>query len=167
MTNKLVGLVLLGISLLLLFIFIFTFRGLATESEQLGCFGSANCKPIQQSISLLHIGFGLFGFILALGVYLLIFSKSDQVIMAHLQQGQQKISSEEKFSILLLALDNFEKKVIQEVRTQDGITQNTLRLRTDMSKAKLSQVLSSLEKKGLVKRDQTGKTLAIRLKISF
>jgi len=61
-------------------------------------------------------------------------------------------------------LDEFEKEVITAVREQEGITQNTLRLRVDMSKAKLSQVLGNLEKKGLIKREKERKTFAVYLR---
>ena len=61
-------------------------------------------------------------------------------------------------------LDSFEKKAMKAVKEQDGITQNTLRIRTDMSKAKLSYVLQDLEERGLIKRVKKGKTLAVFLK---
>ena len=54
---------------------------------------------------------------------------------------------------------------MKAIKEQDGITQNTLRLRVDMSKAKLSYVLQELEKRNLIKRIQKGKTLAIYLKV--
>ena len=53
----------------------------------------------------------------------------------------------------------------RQVREQEGITQNTLRLRLNMSKAKLSYVLQELEKRNLIKRIKKGKTLAIYLRI--
>ena len=55
--------------------------------------------------------------------------------------------------------------MIEAIREQDGITQNTLRLRVNMSKAKLSYVLQELEKRGLIKRIEKGKTLAIYLRV--
>ena len=70
-----------------------------------------------------------------------------------------------KFEIIMKALDPFEQKVVKAISEQDGITQNTLRLRLDMSKAKLSYVLQELEKRGIIKRIEKGKTLAIYLKI--
>lgn len=66
-----------------------------------------------------------------------------------------------------MGLDEFEKQTLIAIRKQEGITQNTLRLRVDMSKAKLSQTLSSLEKKQIVTRSPKGKTLAIFSKLEF
>ena len=80
------------------------------------------------------------------------------------EENSQKIK-EEKFSIIMKALDPFEQKVLTSIKEQDGITQNTLRLRTDMSKAKLSYVLQELEKRNLIKRMPKGKTLEVWLKI--
>ena len=50
------------------------------------------------------------------------------------------------------------------MRDQEGITQNTLRLRVDMSKAKLSYVLRDLEKRDLITKVKKGKTHAVFLK---
>jgi uncharacterized membrane protein len=63
------------------------------------------------------------------------------------------------------ALDPFEQKVIEAIREQNGITQNTLRLRTNMSKSKLSIVLKELERRELIKRVGKGKTLSVFLRI--
>lgn len=73
----------------------------------------------------------------------------------------------EKFNIILSALDESEQKVMKAVREQDGITQSTLRIRTDMSKTKLSLVLKDLEGKNLVKKVIKGKTNQIFLKRAF
>jgi len=71
---------------------------------------------------------------------------------------------EEKFKILLTGLDEDEKKVITAVKEQDGISQSTLKYRTNLSKTKLSMVLSQLEKKGLIAKVKKGKTNDIFLK---
>jgi len=106
------------------------------------------------------------GFIFALGFYLLVFARGEQAILQRLEEEKNKKLTEEKFSLIARGLDDFEKKVIAAVREQDGITQNTLRLRTAFSKAKLSYVLQDLEKKGLITRVPAGKTLAVHLKIA-
>ena len=76
-------------------------------------------------------------------------------------------TEEEKFNILLKGLNHDEKKILNAVKEQDGITQQTLRLRTDIHKSKLSIVLDGLEKKGLVTRKEKGKTKQVFLKIGL
>ena len=107
---------------------------------------------------------GAFGFLFALAFYLLFFSKGEEAIVERLEKDTHKRLGEEKFSVLLKGLDAFEKEALTIIRNQEGITQNTLRLRVNMSKAKLSHVLQNLERKGLLKREDKNKTKAIYLK---
>ena len=105
--------------------------------------------------------------IIALGMYLIFFEKSQKEIISTLKKEKHIQSEEEKFSILLKGLSGDEQKIIKAVKEQDGITQQTLRLRTDMHKSKLSIVLDGLEKKGIVKRAAKGKTKQVFLKIAL
>lgn len=100
----------------------------------------------------------------SLGVYLIFFEKSQQEVIKALKETKDDKLKDEKFGILLSGLDEYEKKAIKAVKEQDGITQATLRIRTDMSKAKLSVVLAGLEKKGLIKKVVKGKTNQVFLK---
>jgi uncharacterized membrane protein len=167
MNNKRVGIILFIISIALLVIFITVSTNLEAKSEELGCFQNKDCEPIQTSLSFTHVGYGIFGFILALSFYLLFLSKGDGAILQHLEEKQQQLTSSQKFDILLRGLDTFEQEVIQTVHVEPGILQNALRLRVDMSKAKLSQVLAQLEKKKLIKREPQKKTLAIYPTLDF
>ena len=164
MDNKRLGVVLLVLSVILLVIFVVVVNSLNQDIAALGCYQDPGCKRLETSLSIVHFAFGIFGFLLALGFYLLFFSKGEEAIVKRLEEDTQKKLTEEKYAILLKGLDDFEKKVITSVREQDGITQNTLALRVDMSKAKLSQVLANLEKKGLIRRVPEKKTLAVHLK---
>ena len=103
----------------------------------------------------------------ALGIYLVFFEKSQKAIISTLEQQKQIQVGEEKFDILLKGLNQDEQKVLKAVKEQDGITQQTLRLRTDLHKSKLSIVLDGLEKKGLIAKVQKGKTNQIYLKIGI
>lgn len=105
--------------------------------------------------------------IISLGAYLIIFDKSQKEIISTLNKQKQIQASEEKMEILLKGLDSDEQKVIKAIKEQDGITQQTLRLRTDLHKSKLSIILERLEKKGLVKRSSEGKTKKVFLKIDL
>ena len=168
MENKKLG-VLFAIFSIVFLGFLIYFNGLLySQSDTLNCNVGEECRQVEQSISYTHIGFGFFGFMFALGFYLFFFNKTDQSnenIMKRLEDHKNEKTSEEKFSILLRALGPYEQKVLKAVKEQDGITQSTLRLRTDMSKAKLSYVLQDLEKKNLISRKAKGKTLEVWLKI--
>lgn len=106
-----------------------------------------------------------------LGIYLVFFEKSrvkleekHEEIIQTLAETKKKETEEEHFNILLQGLDDYEKKVLQAVKEQDGIGQNTLRLRTELSKTKLSMVLSQMEKKGLIAKIKKGKINEVFLK---
>jgi uncharacterized membrane protein len=120
---------------------------------------------IEKSITTTHLAFGFFGFMFALGFYILFFNKSEERILKRLEDEKSLKINDEKFSYILMGLDSYGKKVLKAVKEQDGITQNTLKLRVDMSKAKLSYVLQELEKRDLIKRNKKGKTLQIFLRV--
>jgi uncharacterized membrane protein len=166
MENKKLGVLFIIISFIFLG-FLFYFNGALNESsDEIGCIvDSKDCSNIEKNISMTNMAFGFFGFMLALGIYILFFNKTEEKIMRRLEDEKNQKVNDEKFKYILMALDDYEKKVLKSIREQDGITQNTLRLRTDMSKAKLSYVLQELEKRNLIKRVQKGKTLEVWLKI--
>ncbi len=106
-----------------------------------------------------------------IGIYLISFEKSQkileknqEIIVKTLKDTKKQKDSEEKFELIITALDEDEKKVIRAVKEQDGITQATLRIRTGLSKTKLSVILSGLETKDLVKKVVKGKTNQVFLK---
>src|SRR3989344_5134847 len=97
--------------------------------------------------------------LLLFGIYL--FTKKQQ------RKEEKEDKNNEKFNIILSALNEDEQKIMKAVKEQDGITQATLRIRIDMSKTKLSLVLKDLESKNLVKKVIKGKTNQIFLKRAF
>ncbi|WP_318567583.1 helix-turn-helix transcriptional regulator [Salinigranum marinum] len=54
-----------------------------------------------------------------------------------------------------------ERRILEPVLTSPGITQIELRDRSDFSKSKVSQTVSELEKRGLLYREQQGRTYRI------
>lgn len=165
MENKKLGILLIVIAILVGGLLFYYNSQLIQKSEEMGCFPNSNCAPIEKSISVNNFAVGIFSFILALGFYLLFFNKTDERIMRRLEEEKNQKINDEKFNIILMALDDYEKKVLKAIKEQDGITQNTLVLRANMSKAKLSYVLQELEKRNLIKRIPEGKTLKVFLKI--
>lgn len=165
MENKKLGILMIVISLIFGIFLIYFSVKLNERSADLSCNLNEECKSIKNILTVTNIGFGFFGFMLALGFYLLFFNKTEKAILTRLEEEKNKKIDEEKFELILKALDSYEEKVLRAIKEQDGITQNTLRLRTDMSKAKLSYVLQELEKRNLIKRVPKGKTLQVFLKV--
>ncbi len=60
-----------------------------------------------------------------------------------------------------------ERAVLGEVQQAQALTQDSLRFRLGWSKAKTSQIVSQLDKKGLLVRARTGKTYALYLPKTF
>lgn len=135
--------------------------------EQGTCFLEDGTCLHEQGHTIYIFGWIVSALLLALGVYLIFFEKSQKEIVSALEKQKQIRLEEEKFDILLKGLDDDEKKIVNAVKEQDGITQQTLRLRTDMHKSKLSIVLDRLEKKGIVSRKEKGKTKQVFLKIEL
>lgn len=165
MENKKLGLVLLIIGLLVGGLTIYYTNLLSKQSQTLGCYASPDCFAIEKGLSVSHLAIGVLSFIFALGFYLLFFNKTERAILERLEKEKQQKVEDAKLEMLMKALDPYEQKVVKAIQEQEGITQNTLRLRVEMSKAKLSYVLQELEKRGIIKRVEKGKTLAIYLKI--
>ncbi len=59
---------------------------------------------------------------------------------------------------ILDVLPHDETRIIEPVLTSPGITQRELRDRADFSKAKISQSVTDLEKRGLLYREEYGRT---------
>ncbi len=165
MENKKLGILMVTISLIFFVFLIYFSNNLSVKYNELGCNSSEECVEVGKLFSFTNLSFGFFGFMLALGFYLLFFNKTDEKIMKRLEDEKNNKIGEEKFEIILKALGDYEKRVLKAVKEQDGITQSTLKLRTNMSKAKLSYVLQELEKRNLIKRIPEGKTLKVFLKI--
>lgn len=165
MENKKLGILLIVIGLVVGGMFFYYTTELIQDGREMGCFPNQDCANIQYALNFSHIAVGIFSFILALGFYLIFFNKTEKAILNKLEDDKNRNIEDNKFDILLKALDEYEQKVVKAVREQPGITQNTLRIRLDMSKTKLSYVLQELERRGIIKRTEKGKTLEVHLRV--
>jgi hypothetical protein len=181
METKKLGFLIIGISIVLGFIMFNFMNRLNVQEEQLHCNPTQECQEVRSVLGMSHIAVGFLAFIFALGFYLLFFNKSEKEVMD--RYIDDKISNNnlinnknilkesdenlDRFSFLLRPLDENERKVLVAIKDQQGITQSTLRFRTDLSKAKISQVLNDFEKKNLITRKEKGKTYSVFLTDSF
>lgn len=171
MDNKKLGIIIL-LSCVVLGFLVFTFTQSLNEQAKEAC----DCTAMQEDGFCPHAGntpwptylsIIVISCLAALSIYLIFFEKSQKEIISTLEKQKQVQTDEEKFSILLKGLNAVEQKVIKAIKEQDGITQQTLRIRTDLHKSNLSLILDSLEKKGLIKKVQKGKTNQVFLKIKL
>lgn len=169
MDNKKLGVALMAFCIFIVAIFL-NYQSQIRESNLASCNCEAmqsgkQCPAVKGQFGVLDYGaFAIIFTMLALGIYLTFFEKGQKEIIKTLEHQKRIQTEDEKFAILSKAMDHYEKKVLNAIREQPGITQSTLRYRTDLSKSKLSTIISDFEKKGLVKRVKKGKTQAIFLK---
>ena len=167
MENKKLGFVILSISVLASILALGFMGVLGRQTTTLQCYPTNECQRVESLIGLSHVAVGLISFIGALGIYLLFFSTSEEAILKRLEEEKNIKVEQNKFELILKAMDENEQKVLKTIKEQDGITQSTLKFRTDLSKAKVSQILTDFEKKHLVKRELKGKTYAVYLAENF
>ncbi|MBW2967651.1 hypothetical protein KY362_04140 [Candidatus Woesearchaeota archaeon] len=177
MDNKILGILMISASLVLIVIMLIV-RSFVVDiyDEQIernvaeigACHADDESCPHEQISRIqvpIFVAIAILAGIGSLGAYMIFFERSQKEIISTLRKQRQVQSADERFHILLRGMDPEERMVMKAVREQDGITQQTLRLRTDMHKSKLSIVLDSLEKKQLIKREAKGKTKQVFLRI--
>ena len=167
MENKKLGFVILSFSIIASVLSFGFMNSLGKQTTAMQCYPTAECQRVESLIGISHIAVGLISFIAALGMYLLFFSTSEESILKRLEQEKNMKFNEDKLGFLLKSMDENEKKIFLAIKEQDGITQSTLKFRADLSKAKISQVLTDFEKKGLISRNLKGKTYEVFMMENF
>ena len=75
---------------------------------------------------------------------------------------EEKPKAQDKsYAILERALSEDEALLLEIIRENEGITQDSLRFRTGFSKSKVSALLLNLEKKGIITRERLGRTYKV------
>ena len=179
MDNKKIGIIIIctgllfGVILVILSLQINALTAFLMQQSGGNCFVNGKCVHEQNTFPLIF-GAVFVALTISFGLYLIYFAKKTQDFEGAQRDMLETIKSSkneelkgERFNILLGGLDEFEKKVLIAVKEQDGISQSTLKYRTDLTKSKLSMVLAQLEKKGLVSKVKKGKTNDIFLKKAF
>jgi DNA-binding MarR family transcriptional regulator len=171
MDNKILGILLIVVCILFGGLFFVLDSQMKDSSDsECSCISAEDggvCPHKSPSMWPIHLGITLISGVAALGAYLFFFDKSQKAIISTLERQKKSDTLQERFEILMRGLNDEEKTVIKAVREQNGITQQTLRYRTDLHKSKLSIVLDGLEKKGLIRRIPKGKTNQVFIKIAL
>ena len=72
-------------------------------------------------------------------------------------------AKEQEYNIIKRALSKDEKSILDEIKKAHEITQDSLRFRLNWSKAKVSTILTNLDKMNLIQRERIGKTYKVYL----
>lgn len=77
------------------------------------------------------------------------------------EEAQERRGLDKSYAILERALSEDEALLLEIIRENEGITQDSLRFRTGFSKSKVSALLLNLEKKGIITRERLGRTYKV------
>ncbi len=126
--------------------------------------GEVLCPQAESSIAIPDMtAFLLLAFGIILGAYLIRSDSTNRTILEEVKGTRSRLASDERRSLIESILTAEERKIIAAVREQPGISQATLRLRTNLSKAKLSVTLKELETRKLIRKVEDGKTNSVHL----
>ena len=125
------------------------------------------CPQAEDTIVPHSAGIGVVILAVLLGLYLIRTETMQEKILAQLEQRHQELGKTDRRTMLLDLLTADERKVMEAVLQQPGISQATLRLRADMSKPKLSMLLKALEERGVIIKEKHGRTNTVHLKKEF
>jgi|SRR3989338_2006701 len=96
----------------------------------------------------------------------MIFAAGVGVIVSYLLRPKLKLKDnirEMAFKIVRKSLSDDEKRMLDEIGKTGKITQDSLRFRLEWNKAKVSTILTNLDKMNLIQRERQGKTYKVWL----
>lgn len=122
-------------------------------------------------MALLPLIFGLSGLVLViLSAYIILSrvhheSKEQLVVSISQPQVQTALDDKksEKLETAMKLLSDDEATVLRIIAENEGITQDSLRARTEFSNSKMSMIIKKLEEKDLIVREKFGKTFKVYL----
>ncbi len=162
MQNTKIGLIIIGLSMLVGLFLVSYIDDTKVDGQKQGCVKS-ECSGFLATLNSANIGLGLLFGLLSLGIYLVFFSKGERALLEYIKKEREHMGTDEKLRIVSLLLDPNEKKVFDTIREHEGITQQMIRIKTNLSKSTVSEILSSFEKKSIINRVVKGKTYSIFL----
>jgi len=138
------------------------------------CFTNEGVCLHQRNMTLYVVGWALSSALALVGVYLLFFDKTQERLVEQniriaraLKEAKKEDAKKSSFEAFLSAFPQDERAILRIIHDQEGIKQSTLRFKLGMSKSSLSLLLSSLEERELISRNEVGKTKEIYLRKKF
>ena len=167
MKNRIVGIVIVGISALIGFI-IFSFNRALSSIIDTACTHGTVCPMWGTLKAQTNISIGIVFFIVIIGVYLIFFGKEEKIVR-EVQTVKQQIKpheiTKENYEKIMGKLNSDEKTVLEKIIESKGtIFQSELVDKTDFNKVKVTRILDKLEGMGVIERKRRGMTNVVILK---
>ncbi|MBU0472121.1 MAG: MarR family transcriptional regulator [Nanoarchaeota archaeon] len=167
MKNRIVGILVIAIAILLGFI-IFSFNTAMNDIVSTSCEHGDTC-PMWGTIEFqTNVGIGIMGFIMIIGFYLIFFSKEEKIItrIRNIRpQVESKKITKQNYQKIMNDLGKDEKTILKKLIESDGsILQSRLVEISKLNKVKVTRILDRLEGRGLVERKRRGMRNVIILK---
>ena len=119
-------------------------------------------------MGILPIIFGMGGLILIfLSAYLILSTQDEKAEVVQKTQtattSVKERNTTDKLETAMKLLNDDEAMVLKIIAENEGITQDSLRARTEFSNSKMSMIIKKLEEKDLIVRERFGKTFKVYL----
>ena len=167
MKNRIVGLLIIGIAVLMGFI-IFSFNRALINIVGTACSHGPEC-PMWGTINFqTNVSISVMAFVVIIGLYLIFFGKEEKVVMrikrVQSQVGAKNITKK-NYQKIMAGMSSGERVVFGKIVDAQGtIFQSDLVNKTKLSKVKVTRVLDKLEGHGLIERRRRGMTNVVILK---
>ncbi|MFH0832351.1 MAG: hypothetical protein V1900_01350 [Candidatus Aenigmatarchaeota archaeon] len=167
MKNRVVGIMIVGIAILIGFI-VFSFNRALTDIVNTQCSHGSSC-PMWGTIDFqTNVGIALMAFVIIIGLYLIFFGREEKIVTkikkVH-QQVEPKNITKENYQKILGSLSKDEKFVFEKIiESQGTIFQSDLVDKTKFSKVKVTRIIDKLEGRRLVERRRRGMTNVVVLR---
>jgi len=167
MRNRIVGILIIGIAILIGFI-IYSFNQAMTTIVSTSCSHGPSC-PMWGTIEFqTNLSIAIMVVIIIIGLYLIFFGKEEIRITRFKtikQQIEPKKITKENYQIVMSKLNRDEKTVLEKIiESQGTIFQSELVNETKFPKVRVTRILDKLEGKGLIERKRRGMTNVVVLK---
>jgi hypothetical protein len=167
MRNKIAGILILGIDLLI-GVIIFIFNKALTQIVDTSCTHGPSCPMWGTIRAETNISVAIMIFVAIIGLYLIFFGEETKIITKIKRVKEQiepKKLTKANYEKIMKDLDDDEKAVLEKVIEAEGsIFQSALIEKTGYSKVKVTRMLDKLEGKEIVERKRRGMTNIIILK---
>jgi uncharacterized membrane protein len=167
MRNRIVGILVIGIALLMGFI-IYSFNVAMTDIVNTSCSHGQSC-PMWGTIDFqTNMSIVAMVIVIIIGLYLIFFGKEEIKITKFKtikQQIEPKKITRANYQKVMSELDNEERKILGRIIDSNGTAmQADLVEKTGLGKVKVTRNLDRLEARGLIERRRRGMTNVIVLK---